>query len=81
MPYLAPGHSTMGRAKKPSPPPLRGSKSINEFCASHGISRKTFDNWVKAGKGPRLLRPVPGGRILITDDAERDWLRQFATDE
>jgi predicted site-specific integrase-resolvase len=52
----------------------RASKSISEFCRSHGISRATFDNWRKAGLAPATTQVIPKGRVLISEEAERAWL-------
>lgn len=48
--------------------------SINEFCASHRISRATFYNLVKAGQGPILMKV--GTRSLISREAATDWRRE-----
>jgi hypothetical protein len=51
----------------------RASKSIAEFCRDYGISRGTFARWQQTGVGPAVTRPVPGGRVLITSEAEAAW--------
>jgi hypothetical protein len=56
----------------------RAGKNVAEFCAAYDISRSTFDNWQRRGVGPVVLQPVPGGRKLITDIAEKAWLRERA---
>jgi hypothetical protein len=55
----------------------RASKSIAEFCRSHGVSRRTFENWRAAGVAPALTQPIPGGRILISEQAEQAWLLKY----
>jgi hypothetical protein len=62
---------------RPTPPPKRGGKSIQEFCVSYGIGRSTFNNWRRKGLGPAVTQPVPGGRVLITEEAEAEWKRRF----
>jgi len=49
--------------------------SINEFCALHGISRATYYNLKKVGKGPREMEVM--GRRLISDEAGAQWRRQM----
>jgi hypothetical protein len=56
----------------------RGSKSVAEFCETHGISRSTYEAWRRLGVGPREIQPVPGGRILISEQAELEWLAKRA---
>jgi predicted DNA-binding transcriptional regulator AlpA len=55
--------------------------SISEFCSLHGISRSTFYNLVKAGRGPRTMRV--NGRTLISKEAAEHWRRlcEVPTDE
>jgi hypothetical protein len=60
-------------------PPHRASKSIAEFCREHGISRGTFANWRRAGIAPATVQPIARGRVLISEQAERDWLTRYAT--
>jgi hypothetical protein len=52
----------------------RRGKSPAEFCATYGISRSTYEEWQRRGIGPAVLQPIPGGRVIITDQAEADWL-------
>ena len=44
---------------------------VNSFCASHKISRATFYQLVKSGKGPRLTKI--GKRTLISKESAADW--------
>jgi len=48
--------------------------TVDEFCASHRISRAHFYNLLKAGKGPRVMRA--GSRVLISEEAAADWRRE-----
>jgi hypothetical protein len=48
-------------------------KSVSEFCIAWGISRSTFEGWRRLGVGPEEIQPVPGGRILISEEAENAW--------
>jgi len=57
----------------------RTGKSVAEFCASIGISRSTFEVWRRQGLGPAELQPIPGGRIIITEQAEDEWRRRHTT--
>jgi len=52
--------------------PRRG-KSVAEFCASWGVSRSTYEEWRRRGIGPTVIQPIPGGRVLITSEAEVEW--------
>jgi hypothetical protein len=58
-----------------TPKPKRLGKSVDEFCAAYGISRSTFETWRRARPplGPAELQPIPGGRIIITEEAEAAW--------
>lgn len=47
--------------------------SIQEFCIAHGISRGTFYNELKAGRGPRLMRV--GSRVMVSAEAAQEWRR------
>jgi predicted DNA-binding transcriptional regulator AlpA len=51
-------------------------KSITEFCRDNGISRSTFYNLAKLGRGPEILRI--GGRRLVSPEAERAWRQRMA---
>lgn len=48
--------------------------TVPEFCAVHKISRGTFYNLLKAGKGPKVLKV--GSRTLITKESAAEWRRQ-----
>jgi hypothetical protein len=49
--------------------------SVEQFCKAHSISRATFYNLAKEGKGPRLMRI--GKKPLISTEAAADWRRQM----
>ena len=51
--------------------------SIDEFCKLHGISRATYYNLKKDGKGPREM--AVNSRKLISDESAADWRRQMET--
>lgn len=65
----------MGRPKATAPAikPAKSAISIDEFCDSYGISRRTFDYWDARGAAPETTQPVPGGRRFITREAEEEW--------
>jgi hypothetical protein len=52
----------------------RKSYSIPEFCARHGISPGLYVKMKKRKLGPREINVLD--RILITDEAEADWLHE-----
>jgi hypothetical protein len=54
----------------------RKSFSKAEFCARHGISPGLYDKLKKRGLAPRETYLLD--RIIITDEAEDDWLRERA---
>jgi hypothetical protein len=60
------------------PASKRAGRTVSEFCAAYTISRRTFEVWKKKGIAPKVVQPAgPGGRQLITTDAEDAWKRQF----
>jgi hypothetical protein len=46
--------------------------SVAGFCRRQGISRGTYQNLRKIGKGPVEARTA--NRIIITEQAEADWV-------
>jgi hypothetical protein len=50
------------------------SRTINQFCAHHHISRGKYFGMRKAGIGPAEMRLGPG-TVRITREAELDWQR------
>ena len=59
----------MGEKVKPRDPSIKG------FFARKGISRGTYLNMRKLGKGPREVA-AGAQRRIITEEAERDWDRE-----
>jgi excisionase family DNA binding protein len=51
------------------------ASSVAEFCRRHGISRATFYNWLKTGRGPAIMKV--GGRTLISREAAAAWRRRM----
>ena len=49
--------------------------TVAQFCEAHDISRTTFYQLQKDGKGPRLMKV--GRRTLITAEASADWRRKM----
>jgi predicted DNA-binding transcriptional regulator AlpA len=47
------------------------SKTIDEWCRSHRLSRSTFYNLKKIGKAPRTINI--GTAVRITDEADKEW--------
>jgi excisionase family DNA binding protein len=48
--------------------------TVEEFCEALRLSRGTFYNSVRRGKGPRLLRV--GRKVLVSTDAMADFVRE-----
>jgi hypothetical protein len=51
------------------------AQSVDQFCSANNISRASFYNLLKRGKGPRLMKV--GGRTLISREASLDWRRRM----
>jgi predicted DNA-binding transcriptional regulator AlpA len=51
--------------------PARLGWSINEYCDLIGISRGTFYNRRREGRGPRIMKV--GGRRIVTPEAHEDY--------
>jgi hypothetical protein len=51
----------------------RGSFSLDEFAARHGIARATLYLLWRRGEGPRFFHC--GSRRLISVEADREWVR------
>jgi predicted DNA-binding transcriptional regulator AlpA len=59
-----------------NPPSVtKGAFTIDEFCDAHDLSRATFYNLRKVGRGPREMKV--GARRLISIEAAADWRRQM----
>jgi hypothetical protein len=50
---------------------IHSEPSIAGFCARQGISRRSYYNLRKAGKGPRKF--LVGTRVIISRNAEAEW--------
>jgi len=50
--------------------------SIDEFCFKNGFSRATYYNLKTDGQAPDELRVR--GKIIITNESERRWLKRMA---
>jgi predicted DNA-binding transcriptional regulator AlpA len=53
----------------------KAALSIQEFCATHGISRRTYYHLKEKGKGPREMQV--GTRRLISLESAATWRRQM----
>ena len=50
---------------------MKLSLTVDEFCKAHGISRATFYELIKVGKGPATFKL---GRLTrVSVEAERAW--------
>jgi len=49
--------------------------SVDEFCEAHRISRATYYNLRKLGKGPREMKVL--ARTLISIESAAAWRRQM----
>ena len=56
----------------------RKSFSKAEFCARHGLSPGLYDKMKKLKMGPRETNVLD--RIIITDEAEAEWLEERTAD-
>jgi hypothetical protein len=71
----------LAKRRKRPPRPAPGSwedRSIDGFCVRHNWSRQTYYNRRAASLGPEEIQPVPGGRVTITEAAERAYDEQHA---
>lgn len=51
--------------------------TVDEFCQSHRISRGTFYNLLKDGRGPAVMKVGHGTRI--SEEAAAAWRRAMET--
>ncbi len=60
----------------PAPSAPARSFTIPEFCRRNPMSRNTYFTMRAQGRGPREFRPTgqPNGVVLISEEAERDWV-------
>lgn len=49
--------------------------TVDEFCREYRISRGTFYNLLKAGRGPKIMKV--GSRTLISAEAGAAWCRRM----
>jgi predicted DNA-binding transcriptional regulator AlpA len=49
-----------------------GSKSIDEWCRTHSLSRSYFYVLQKRGQAPRIFRV--GKCVRIADEANAEWI-------
>ena len=49
--------------------------SVDAFCKAHNISRATYYNIIKEGRGPRLMRV--GTKPLISAEAAAEWRKRM----
>lgn len=49
--------------------------SVNKFCKAHNISRGTFYNLRKQGKGPKVI--TLGRLVLISKEAAAEWRKNM----
>ena len=54
----------------------KSAYSISEFCLDHGISRGTYYNLKRRGRGPREMH-LGGQTVRITEEAAAEWRRQM----
>ena len=52
----------------------RAAYTVPEFCEAHRISRATFYNAKKRGRGPAVM--YVEGRVIITQEAAAEWRRE-----
>lgn len=52
--------------------------SIEAFCKAHHISRATYYNLAKEGKGPRTMKI--GRKPLISTESAAEWRRRMESE-
>jgi excisionase family DNA binding protein len=52
--------------------------TVDEFCQSHRISRGTFYNLLKDGRGPAVMKIGAGTRV--SEEAAAAWRRRMEGD-
>jgi predicted DNA-binding transcriptional regulator AlpA len=62
---------TAGSKTAPAPVVKPEGFTVPEFCAAYRISRGTFYNLLKDGRGPRLMKL--GSRTIVSIEAARVW--------
>jgi len=54
------------------------SLSLKEWCLLRGVSIKTFRNYQKARIAPEFYQVVEKGKIMITREADDEWVDKFS---
>jgi hypothetical protein len=62
-----------GKRSSESQPERRDTYTVNQFCASHNISRTALYQFWQEGRGPRYM--LNGVRRLITAEGAAEWRR------
>jgi hypothetical protein len=60
---------------------VQDARTIDGFCFRQHISRSSYINYRNSGDGPAETRAVPGGRVIITAEAEAAWVKQHTESE
>jgi hypothetical protein len=71
------GKNDTGRMHRPEPGSW-ADRSINGFCIRHCFSRSTYVKRRNEGLGPIETQSKAGGKISISEQAERDHDARFA---
>ncbi len=58
-----------------TPNPDICATTVDEFCHAHRISRGTFYNLLKEGRGPSIMKV--GARTLVSAEAAAVWRRRM----
>ncbi len=56
-------------------PAQTDAMTVDEFCHGHRLSRGTFYNLLKDGRGPAVMKV--GARTLVSREAAAAWRRQM----
>jgi hypothetical protein len=67
-------HLNTGAADYEKPPSSDGSKTIEEFCSDHRLSRSFYYKMKRLGVGPDEMRH--GTAVRITREAEKRWMQR-----
>jgi hypothetical protein len=71
------GRRSHDRMHRPAPGSWE-DRSIEGFNIRHNQSRSTYLNRRKLGLGPREVQPMPGGKIVSTEESEREYDRRHS---
>ena len=74
-PAKAQGSHPLPKEQRLTSPSRRTTEklTVDEFCADLRISRSTFYDWRKKGRGPRCIR-IPNGALRIRRTDYENWL-------